>query len=593
MNFKDPASYTDLSQGKIKHILFRIDLDFSTRTLEIESTYQMQEPVQGSLFLDSYKIDLKEAHANGRELKWEFDAQDEILGERLHLKGLDGDTTFTLTFRTSPKARALQWLNASQTTGGSHPFLFSQCQAIHARSIFPCQDTPSVRFTYSAEVDVPQGLVAAMAAEQIGVEEATGYGSAVFRFRMPQPIPSYLFALAVGNLDFRELGPRTGIYAEPETIEAAAWEFAENEAKIIEAEKLLGPYLWGRYDLLVLPPSFPYGGMENPRLTFLTPTAILGTRGMVSLITHELAHAWTGNLVTNATWQDFWLNEGWTTYAETRITEVLEGKDAVDLHLAFNEQQLIALMERVGMDSPLTRLKLPAERDADSFTTSIPYYKGCFFLQECEYAVGRERFDAFIQKYMASFQFQSLTTEAFLDFLKAELPDVFEKVNVHKWIYETGMPDAGARHRPKSHLYDVVQQALDRYEQGIKPTGEQIQGWHRYQILSFLQGLPPKIPVEDCEYFDNILELEKRNDVAFFSYFFVIAIASGYEAILPRVEQFMGKIGRMLYILPIARVMIDTDWSRAHIRPLFERVRDRHHQITVRAMQGMLKRAEL
>ncbi|HUE99771.1 MAG TPA: M1 family aminopeptidase/hydrolase [Anaerolineales bacterium] len=591
MEFKDPASYADLSQGRIKHIDFRIGVDFLTHALEIEATYQFREPVHGSLFLDSFKLELLKAHTNGRELEWEFDAQDEILGERLHLKGLKGDSTFTLTFRTSPEARALQWLNESQTAGGSHPFLYSQCQAIHARSVFPCQDTPSVRFTYSAEVEVPQGLVAAMAAEQVGVEG--GSWQTHFRFRMPQPIPSYLFALAVGNLDFREFGPRTGIYAEPETIEAAAWEFAENERKMNEAEKLLGPYLWGRYDLLVLPPSFPYGGMENPRLTFLTPTAILGTRGHTSLITHELAHAWTGNLVTNATWQDFWLNEGWTTYAETRITEVLEGKDATDLHSAFNEKQLIAIMERVGMGSPHTRLKLPAERDADSFTTIIPYYKGCFFLQECEYAVGREHFDAFIQKYMASFQFQSLTTEAFLDFLKTELPEVFEKVDVHKWIYETGLPDAEARHKPKSHLYEDVQQVLNDYELGIQPTKEQVQGWHRYQIMSFLQGLPRKISVEDCQYFDDILELEKRNDVAFLSYFYVIAVASGYEEVLPRVEQFMGKIGRMLYVLPIVRVMVDTEWSREHVRPLFERVRDRHHQITVHAMEGLLKKAGL
>ena len=591
MTFKDPSSYTDLEQGKIKHILFRMAVDFPTRTLEIEATYQMQEPVQGSLFLDTYKLDIRAAHANGRHLEWEFDEQDDVLGERLHLKGLDGNSTFTLMFRTSPEARALQWLDASQTAGGSQPFLFSQCQAIHARSIFPCQDTPSVRFTYSAEVDVPQGLVAAMAAEQIGIDEGSGLGSTVFRFRMPQPIPSYLFALAVGNLEFRELGPRTGVYAEPETIEAAAWEFAENETKIIEAEKLLGPYLWERYDLLILPPSFPYGGMENPRLTFLTPTAILGTRGMLSLITHELAHAWTGNLVTNATWQDFWLNEGWTTYAETRITEVLEGKDIVDLHLAFNDRQLIALMERVGMDSPLTQLKLPEERDADSFTTSIPYFKGCFFLQECEHAVGRERFDAFIQKYMASFQFQSLTTEAFLDFMKEELPEVFERVDVRTWIYDKGMLEK--RHRHESQLYDEVQRALEQYEKGTRPTQEQIQGWHRYQVLSFLQGLPHKIPIEDCEYFDNVLEMEKRNDVAIFSYFYVIAVASGYEAILPRVEQYMGKIGRMLYILPIVRAMIETDWSREYIRPLFERVRSHHHQITIHAIEGLLKNAGL
>jgi leukotriene-A4 hydrolase len=589
MTFKDPASYSDLSQGKIKHILFRIGVNFSTQILEIEATYLMQEPVHGSLYLDSFKIDLQAARTNGRELQWEFDQKDDDLGERLHLKGLEGELTFTLSLRTSPEARALQWLSASQTAGGQLPFLFSQCQAINARSIFPCQDTPSLRFTYSAEVEVPQGLVAAMAAERIGIDEGAGNGSTIFRFRMPQPIPSYLFALAVGNLDFRELGPRTGIYAEPETMDAAAWEFAENEAKIIEAEKLLGPYLWERYDLLILPPSFPYGGMENPRLTFLTPTAILGTRGHLSLITHELAHAWTGNLVTNATWQDFWLNEGWTTYAETRITEVLEGKDVVDLHSAFNEKQLIAIMERIGMDSPATQLKLPADKDMD--LTSIPYYKGCFFLQECEYAVGRERFDAFVQKYMASFQFQSLTTEAFLDFLKSELPEVFERVDVHKWIYETGLPEE--RHRPQSHLYNEVQQALDDYERGIKPTKEQIEGWHRYQILSFLQGLPHKLSLEDCRYFDEILELDKRNDVALYSYFYVIAIASGYEEILPRVEQFMGKIGRMLYVLPIVREMIETDWARGYIRPLFERVRDRHHQITLGAMEGLLKRASL
>ena len=590
MEFKDPASYTQLAQGKIKHIDFRIGVDFSTRTLNIEATYQLQEPVHGSLFLDSFKIDLKQARTNGRELEWEFDTQDDILGERLHLKGLEGDSSFALMFLTAPEARALQWLDAAQTAGGNYPFLYSQCQAIHARSIFPCQDTPSVRFTYSAEVKVSQGLVAAMAAEQVGVQEESR--QAIFSFKMPQPIPSYLFALAVGNLVFREFGPRTGIYAEPETIEAAAWEFAENEIKMNEAEKLLGPYLWGRYDLLVLPPSFPYGGMENPRLTFLTPTSILGTRGNTSLITHELAHAWTGNLVTNATWQDFWLNEGWTTYAESRITEVLEGKDVEDLRAAFSEKQLIAVMERVGMDSPHTCLKLPGdEKDADSFTTIIPYYKGCFFLKECEYAVGRRRFDAFIQKYMASFQFQSLTTEVFLDFLKAELPEVFDKVNVRRWVYEPGLPEEW--HRPKSRLFDEVQQILNDFEQGLKPTKEQVQGWHRYQILSFLQVLPRTISVEDCQYFEDILELEKRNDVAFLSYFYVISIASGYQAILPRIEQFMEKIGRMLYILPIVRVMIDTDWSRGYVRPLFERVRDRHHQITVNAIEGLLRRAGL
>jgi aminopeptidase N len=373
-------------------------------------------------------------------LQWEFDRTDDLLGQRLHLKGFDGESSFALRFRTSPEARALQWMNPEQTAGGKHPFLFSQCQASNARSIFPCQDTPSVRFTYTAEVHAPEGLTAVLGAEHVSAAKETAW----FSFRMPQPIPAYLFAIGVAHLAFRELGPRTGIYAEPEIIEAAAWEFAETERTIVEAEKLLGPYLWGRYDMLVLPPSFPFGGMENPRLTFLTPTAIIGTRGQATLVTHELAHAWTGNLVTNATWQDFWLNEGWTTYAETRITEILEGKDSADLNAVYDEKRTYEIIERIGANSPLSCLKIPGDgREGDAMTTVIAYTKGCFFLKECEYAVGRERFDAFVQKYMKRFQFQSLTTEEFLDFLKAELPEVFEKVDVQTWSTSRACPMFG------------------------------------------------------------------------------------------------------------------------------------------------------
>jgi leukotriene-A4 hydrolase len=586
----DPHSYTDLTQGQITHVDLRLKANFEAHVLDVEADYQLGQPISGSFFLDASKIDLKEALAGGNPIDWEFDQEDELLGERLHLKGLQNVSSFTLAFRTSPEARALQWLPAPQTAGGKHPFLYSQSQAIHARSIFPCQDSPSVRFTFNAEFEVPRPLTAVMAAEQIGVRERGE--TQVFQFKMPQPVPAYLFALGVGNLVFHEVGPRTGVYAEPEIIEAAAWEFAENETKIVEAEKLLGPYLWGRYDLLILPPSFPYGGMENPRLTFLTPTAILGTRGQAALITHELAHAWTGNLVTNATWEDFWLNEGWTTYAETRITEVLEGKEIADLMAVYDEHRLFEIMERIGMDSPLTRLKVPSEgRDPDATTTIIPYYKGCFFLKECEQAVGRERFDAFIHKYTGTYQFQSLTTEAFLDFLKGELPEVFEQVDVQEWVYEKGLTKE--RRHPQSVLYDEVQETLSAYLQGTRPTREQVANWHRYQILSFLQALPRTIPREDCAYLEDILDLEKRNDAAHYSFFYALCIQSGYREIMPRVEDFVGGIGRMLYILPIFRAMVSTDWARELVRPLFEKVKERHHRITVHVVEGLLNRAGL
>jgi leukotriene-A4 hydrolase len=332
--------------------------------------------------------------------------------------------------------------------------------------------------------------------------------------------------------------------------------------------------------------------MENPRLTFLTPTAILGTRGQVYLIAHELAHAWTGNLVTNATWEDFWLNEGWTTYAEKRLTEIVEGVEIADLMAVYDEQRLIETMQRVGMDDILTHLKVPSKgRDPDATTTIIPYYKGCFFLNECEYAVGRERFDDFIQKYMGTYQFQSLTTEAFLDFLKKELPEIFEKVNIQAWVYQPGLPEK--RTKRQSALYDEVQAVLAAYRQGTRPTREQVAGWHRHQILSFLQALPKQIPVEDCEYIEKVLDLANKNDAAFYMYFYSICISSGDQDILPRVEEFTSKIGRMIYIRPIFRAMVASDWARGHARRILESVRERHHKITVHVINKMLEDAGL
>jgi len=586
----DPHSYADLSQGVLTNIDLRIQADFQKHILNIEADYQLEKPVSGSLFLDSAGIDLKKATSNAGDLTWEFDRQDDLLGERLHLSGLENASSFTLSFATSPDARALQWLPAEQTAGGEHPFLYSQCQAIHARSIFPCQDTPSVRMTYSAEVEAPKPLTAVIAAELVEVRNQGE--SQVFVYRMPQRIPSYLFAIGAGNLHFHSLGPRTGVYAEPEIIESAAWEFAENEAKIVEAEKLLGPYQWGRYDLLILPPSFPYGGMENPRLTFLTPTAILGNRGQTALITHELAHAWTGNLVTNATWEDFWLNEGWTTYAETRITEILDGADVADLMAVYDEKRLLELMQRIGMGSPLTRLKVPSEgRDPDVTMTIIPYYKGCFFLKECEYVVGRERFDAFTKKYMAGFHFQSLTTETFLEFLKSELPEVFEKLDVEHWIYEPGLTDN--RFKLTSKLYDEVQVVLTAYKNGVYPEKEVVKDWHRYQILSFLQALPKQIPVEDCQILEDALDLPAKNDAAHYSFFYATCISSNYKEILPRAARFIEENGRLLYLEPVIRAMIASDWARTQLRPILERARPRQHQITAHVTEQLLTQAGL
>src|SRR4029078_6772940 len=234
----------------------------------------------------------------------------------------------------------------------------------------------------------------------------------VYRFSMPQAIPSYLLALAVGDLAFRPLGPKSGVYPQPGVVERAAWERADTPKMIAAAEKLYGPYRWGRYDILILPASYPYGGMENPRLTFAPPTVLAGDRSLVSLVAHELAHSWSGNLVTNATWNDFWLNEGFTTYIESRIMEELRGKNYADMLRLLGRQDLEEAVKAAGPHSPDTRLHIDLTgRDPDAGTGDVAYEKGAAFLQTVESVVGRERLDKFLREYFDHFQFQPLSSD--------------------------------------------------------------------------------------------------------------------------------------------------------------------------------------
>ena len=590
MQIPDPHSYTDLRQGQIKHINFRLVVDFVERCIKVHADYLMAEPVSGSLFLDTRDLKITRVYRDDQEILWEIDQHDSILGDRLHLKDLDGLSEFTLEMTTSPGASALQWVTPMQTAGGEHPFLYSQCQAIHARSIFPCQDSPSVRFTYEAIVEVQRPLVAVMAAEHLGTEHSGD--TSLYRYRMPQPIPSYLFGIAVGNIAFEELGPHTGVYSEPEILESAAWEFADNEKKLVEAEKLFGPYLWDRYDVLILPPSFPYGGMENPRLTFLTPTCILGDRSRANLVSHELAHAWTGNLVTNATWEDFWLNEGWTTYAESRITEVLEGEDYSQLYALIRRKIMLKVMERFGMDSDKTCLKYSQTGiDPDEVFSVIPYEKGSSFVLQLEKSVGREVFDAFIKKYIATFSFQSLTTKAFVSFLEQELPEAIERVDIDEWLYAPGFPESAPA--LSSSLFDEVKASVDAYESGAFPDGHQIADWIPDQIRLFLLMLPERMPAEDCRHIERIFNLKDNRNYFMMNRFYQICVQSGYEDVLPGIERMVGSDGRMVTLAMIFRTMVKEEWTRDKARSMFERHRERHHPTTVAIIERILSKAGL
>lgn len=590
MTIHDPHSFADLEQGKISHIDLALNVDFDSKTIQGEAIYDLNRPINGSFYLDSQGVQIQSINAGERPLSWALDRSNPILGERLHIENLPDVERFKITFRTSPNAGALQWMAPEQTAAGRHPFLFSQCQAIHARSIFPCQDTPSVRFTYQATIRVPADLEAVMAAASSG--SARKDGGRLFHFNMPQPVPSYLFALAVGDLDHRDLSPRVRLYAESPVIEEAAWEFAQTERALQEAEALFGPYEWDRYDMLVMPPSFPYGGMENPRLTFLTPTIIAGDRSLTDVITHELAHSWTGNLVTNATWEDFWLNEGWTVYAERRITERLSGPDVVALHRAIDLAKMKETMERLGEDTWASHLKLDFEgHDPVGYLTDIQYTKGCELLTLLEHLAGRPDFDAFVRKYIQTFRFRSLTTEQFLDYLGRELPQVVDQIDLEEWIHGPGLPENALPVR--SRLLDDVRELAAAYQGGRLPGPDDISGWIGPQVYLFLLEMPKTIPEEDCRQLEKIFGLERSTNDFQLAAFFEIAICSGYQEIWPRVESMVQRVGRIILIARVMRALSRADWTRPRARPLFEKVQERHHPITRAYLDKLLEKANL
>jgi leukotriene-A4 hydrolase len=588
MQMQDPHSYADLEQGQIAHITLRIFVNFPDQVLHVTATYTSEAPLNGSLYMDTRDLDLHRIHRNGEALFWEMDATDPILGERLHLKELKDVMEFTVELSTSPDASALQWVPAAQTKGGKHPFLYSQCFAIHARSLFPCQDTPAVRFTYDAQIEVSKGLTAVMAGS---CEEIDHKGeTSVYRFHMAQPIPSYLFAFAVGDIDFRGVSERCGIYAEPAILEAAVWEFEENEKRLSEIETLFGPYIWERYDILVLPPSFPYGAMENPRLTFFSPVYVVGDRSGTWVVTHEMAHAWTGNLVTNATWEDFWLNEGWTTYAETRITELLEGKDYSQLIAVLGRNAMLEEIERLGEDSDRTCLKFSQKGlDPDEAVSSIAYQKGYAFLVQLERAVGCKAFDTFIQKYISNYALQTLTTEEFVSFLQEQLPKAVEKVDVEEWLYEPGFPKSA--HTLHSELYDDVRNLVSKYDRGELPTKDQVSDWIFHQIFLFVQMLPKEVPIEDCRYFENLFNFKGSPRYASLYDFYSLCVRSGYREVMPEVEHFLETVGVSSRLVKVYRALAETDWAKTLARQFFERFREGYHPITQANIERTLSEA--
>ena len=494
---RDLHSYANSDEIRVTHIELDLEVGFDERRLRGSAMLSFDRLVEGA---DALILDTRDLTITAVE-SWSptggFDAAtfslaeaDPVLGAPLTVVLPPEATRARVSYETSPGASGLQWLTPEQTAGREQPFMFTQSQAIHARSWIPLQDSPAVRVTYGARIRTPAGLRAVMSAAND--PEAAADGD--YRFDMPQSIPSYLIALAAGDLAFRSLGERTGVYAEPSVVDAAADEFADTESMMAATEQLYGPYRWERYDLLVLPPSFPFGGMENPRLTFATPTILAGDRSLVSLVAHELAHSWSGNLVTNATWRDFWLNEGFTVYLERRIVEAVYGPDREAMEAVLGLRALHADLERLDDADQILHVDL-AGRDPDAGMTQVPYEKGALFLRRLEEAAGRERFDAFLRGYFDHFAFRSITTADFLAYAAEHLladEALAGAVPVEEWVRAPGLPADAPR--PASEAFDVVETAAAQWAGGaVRAADLETAAWTTHEWLHFLAVLPERL----------------------------------------------------------------------------------------------------
>ena len=591
---RDIHSYARPNEARVTHVALDLRADFAARTLSGSSTLTVSRaPGADEIVLDTSDLTIGSVtDKGGRALQFLLGDKNAILGRPLTVQLPAGVTEIVIAYRTSPSAAALQWLTPEQTAARQHPYLYSQGQAILTRTWIPTQDSPGIRQTYSARIVVPKPLGAVMSAEQLtpdGVDVPEGRR---FEFRLTQPVPPYLIALGIGDLGVRTEGPRTAVFTEPPILDAAAKEFGDLERMVSAAESLLGPYRWGRYDLLILPPSFPFGGMENPRLTFATPTIIAGDRSLVSLVAHELAHSWSGNLVTNATWSDFWLNEGFTTYVESRIMEALYGKRIADMLLVLERRDLEDEITRLGgPTSPDTVLRVNLEgRNPDDGMTEVPYAKGAALLRLLEQTLGREKFDAYLRSYFDRHAFQSITTDVFLEDVRANLigndTAVGQQLRLDEWVNKPGLPDNAPV--PRSDALDLVAKQAQAFAGGKHASSLATKEWTTQEWQHFLGVLPERLSRAQLEDLDRTFHLsERRNSEILFSWL-RIAIRNKYEPAFPALERFLTSQGRRKFLRPLYEDLMKTDWGKPMAKTIYAKARPLYHSVSTATLDPIV-----
>lgn len=587
---KDSHSFSSPTDAVAKHLDLDVKVDFDTQTISGKASWLIENISKGNeIIFDENTLNITKVTLGDdeKETKFELGNEVEFHGRPLRITIEPNTTKVNIYYNTTKESIALQWLKPEQTADKKKPFVFSQGESIWSRTWIPCQDSPGIRFTYNAKITVPKDLMAVMSAVNPQQKNETG----IYTFKQERAIPSYLMAIAVGDFEFKPIDNRTGVYAEHTVIDKAKWEFEELGKMVNAAEKLFGPYQWGRYDVIVLPPSFPYGGMENPNLTFLTPTVLAGDRSLTSLLAHELGHSWSGNLVTNATWDDIWLNEGFTTYVEHRIGEEVFGVKEAKMQDVLSRKVLKINLDEIGNDSPDSRLKVStAGRNPDDGLSDIPYEKGYAFLQTIEATVGRKKFDEFLTKYFKSHAFQSITTEDFVDYFNKNIIKgdkvLANKIKLDDWIYKPGIPiNIITPVSEDFNSIDIIQKTWRKT--GVKGLSQKIKSTNEKQ--HFIDYLPNDLTPEEMVKIDKEFNFTNGGNFVIRRQWFIQAIQHQYKKAYPAIEQFLTSYSRTGSLLPLYKEMIKTPEGKTWAKQIYAKAKPGYHATTIQAVDTLFK----
>lgn len=578
----DYHSYSHLSTARISNMDLDILVDFEKKIIHGLVKYKIDPHNSDTIYLDAKGLTIEKIWVDSQLVNYRLGEENPILGHFIAIPITKKTQKIALQYYTSPDAEALQWLTPIQTAGRKFPFLYTQGEAILTRSWIPIQDSPGIRFTYTAKVSVPKDLMAVMSASNPQEKSLDGN----YKFAMPQPIPAYLVALAVGDLGFKALDYRTGVYADPSILQSAAYELAETPDMVKQAEALFGPYIWSRYDVLILPPAFPFGGMENPRLTFATPTIIAGDRSLSSLIAHELAHSWSGNLVTNATWNDFWLNESFTVYLERRIIEKIKGKDYADMSASIGRGDLDTALVDFKNAPAMTQLKLNQQgKNPDDGMGDIAYEKGYLLLRLLENTFGRDSLDLFLNHWFKTEKFTPVTTEILEQALNSFFPPVkLKDLNLKEWLYTPGLPSNAPVTGNK--LFEEVDSLYQELISG--DTTISYSAWDFNQWLYFLRKCDGKVSQENLNQLDAKYHFSKTGNYEILFQWLLDNIHIKNPQIIPSVSNFLNHVGRRKFVEPLFSALLENGMT-TQAAVIYKLSRNNYHYVTIHTIDDLFK----